>query len=96
MEIQNLVRVTDFCVSHKISQTLVVAFYEYGLVEIVEEKNVQYIPFEELPKAEKAIRLYADLDINLEGIEVITQLLHRVEDMQDEITRLRNRLRLYE
>ncbi len=96
MVLRNLISVTDFCTSHDISQTLVVKLKSYGLVEIVEENNVQYIPEEELPKVEKVVRLYFDLDINLEGIEVITQLLNRMETMQQEMTRLKNRLRLYE
>jgi hypothetical protein len=51
---------------------------------------------EELSKAEKIVRLYKDLDINLEGIEVINQLLYRIEILQGEIISLKNRLRLYE
>ena len=45
---------------------------------------------------EKFIRLYYELDINLEGIETITHLLQRINSLQDEIIILKNRLRLYE
>ena len=96
MGLQNFITVTEFCASHGISHTLVVELKEYGLVEIIEERNTLYMPLEELPKVEKILRLYSDLDINLEGIEVITQLLERMDQMQEEMLRLRNRLRLYE
>jgi hypothetical protein len=36
------------------------------------------------------------MDINLEGIEAISYLLQRVENLQDEVNVLRNRLRFYE
>lgn len=96
MNLEELITVADFCKSHRISQALVVEFKEYGLVEIVEQRNTLYMPLTELPKAEKILRLHSELDINLEGVEVITKLLIRMEEMQNEMTRLRNRLRLYE
>ena len=42
------------------------------------------------------IRMHYELDINLEGIDAISNLLERVEEMQHEMTRLQNRLRFYE
>ncbi len=45
----------------------------------------------------RIIRLYYELDINLEGIEAIIHLLQRIDThQQEEIIALRNRLRLYE
>lgn len=93
---QEYILITDFCLSHKIETHFVMELYEFGLVDIVVKENVQYLPIKQLPKAEKIIRLYTDLDINLEGIAVITQLLNRVEKMQDEITHLKNKLDIYE
>jgi chaperone modulatory protein CbpM len=37
------------------------------------------------------IRLHNELEINVAGIEAITHLLERVEQMQEEMRRLRNR-----
>jgi hypothetical protein len=42
------------------------------------------------------IRLHHELDINLAGIEAITHLLQRVENMHEEMRLLRNRLQRYE
>ncbi len=92
----NFISVTDLCTGHNISTTFIMELREYGLVEIVERRKAWYIPLHELPKVERIIRLYGDLDINLEGIEVITQLLQKMEDMQNEMLRLQNRLRIYE
>jgi len=55
-----------------------------------------FIDSGQLQQLEKYIRLYYELDINLEGIETITHLLRRIDLMQDEIIMLKNRLRLYE
>lgn len=96
MNLEELINVSDFCANHEITHALIVSFQEYGLVEIVESQNTWYLPVTELPKAERIVRLYADLDINLEGIAVVTQLLDRMTQMQNEITTLKNRLQRYE
>jgi predicted enzyme involved in methoxymalonyl-ACP biosynthesis len=69
--------------------------YEYGLVDVIVKEDIRYIPIQQLPKAEKMLRLHSDLNINLEGIAVITRLLNRMEKMQNEITQLKNKLDLY-
>ena len=45
---------------------------------------------------EKFIRLYRDLEINPEGIDTIIHLLNRLEEMQEKINNLQNRLSIYE
>ena len=92
---QEYILITDFCTSHNIETHFVLELYEYGLVDVVVKENTHYLPLQQLPKAEKILRLHSDLDINLEGIAVITRLLNRMEKMQNEITRLKNKLDLY-
>ena len=92
---QEYILITDFCTSHNIETHFVLELYEYGLVDVVVKENTHYLPIQQLPKAEKILRLHSDLDINLEGIAVITRLLNRMEKMQNEITRLKNKLDLY-
>ena len=92
---QEYILITDFCTSHNIETHFVLELYEYGLVDVVIKENMHYLPIQQLPKAEKILRLHSDLDINLEGIAVITRLLNRMEKMQNEITRLKNKLDLY-
>jgi len=38
------------------------------------------------------VRLHYDLDINLEGLETINHLLEKIEEMQMEILKLRNKV----
>ena len=47
---------------------------------------------DEIHKLEKFVRLHYDLDINIEGIETINHLLEKIEEMQKEIVRLRNKM----
>ena len=55
-----------------------------------------FVEESELPQLEKLVRLYREMDINLEGIETITYLLQRMNEMQRQIVQLTNRLSMYE
>ena len=93
---KNLILADEFCANHNIEVSFIRSLQENGLIEIMTIEEKGYIQSGQLQELEKIVHLYYELDINLEGIETINHLLQRINHMQDEITALRNRLRLYE
>ncbi|MBA2250376.1 MAG: chaperone modulator CbpM [Chitinophagaceae bacterium] len=93
---ENLIPADDFCTYYKVEYSFINSLEEYGLIELIRTEKTKFIDINKLHDLEKLVRLHYDLDINLEGIEAITHLLQRVEDMQQEIILLRNKLSLYE
>jgi hypothetical protein len=93
---ENLIPANEFCTSHNIEISFIDSLNEEGMIEVTTVEETEYIHEDQLSKLEKIVRLYNDLDINLEGIETVIQLLNQINDLQDEITNLKNRLRLYE
>lgn len=91
METSNLLAVPRFCEVYNIELGFVNALHEHGLIELVTFKEIQYVHHEHLRDLERLIRLHYDLEINMEGIDVIAHLLKRVEAMQEEMLVLRNR-----
>lgn len=96
MSNKNLIQIKQFCVYHEIENTFIKELSNYGLVEIVIEKNDEYLQPEQLPVIEKMIRMHYDLNINLEGIDAIYHLLNKIEVLQQHLTSIQNKLRLYE
>jgi hypothetical protein len=96
MQKDNLIAIHDFCINHQIDISFISSLQQTGLIEITNRNETWFIDTDQLLQLEKYIRFYYELDINLEGIETITHLLHRISAMQEEITVLRNRLRFYE
>src|SRR5664280_1814607 len=96
METELLIALDEFCTVHNIEISFIYSLQESGLIEIIKIRDANFIEADHLHQLEKFVRLYYELDINLEGIETINYLLHRINSMQDEITTLRNRLRIYE
>jgi hypothetical protein len=94
--IDDLIAVNEFCVHHNIEISFLNLLQQNGLIEISTIESKYFVEKEQLPKLEKFVHFYYDLDINLEGIETITYLLQRIETMQNEMVELKNRLRLYE
>jgi chaperone modulatory protein CbpM len=95
METADLISVKDFCLYHNVEHIFIQSLYEADLVDVTVIDETIHIPASELRKLEKLINLY-QLDINVAGIEAISHLLYRMEKMQDDMQRLKNKLRLYE
>jgi len=96
MQTGYLVSVDEFCSNHNIEISFISTLQQNGLIEITTIGQSGFIDIVQLPQVEKFIRLYYELDINIEGIETIVHMLQRINSMQAENSQLKNRLRLYE
>lgn len=96
MNTQDLIPTHTLCAHYDIEITFVNELDEMGLIhiELIEEKP--FIHSDQLNRLEKIMRLYHDLELNLEGIDVIFHLLEQQEALNKEVKELRSRLRLYE
>lgn len=86
----------DFCIHHNLEVSFIRTLEEHGMIETVTIEETLFVPNVQLERLEKIVRLHADLDINLEGIDTIIHLLQRIEEQQAEIMLLKNRLERYE
>ena len=89
---ENLIAITTICTYHEVEYTFINSLGEAGLLQLQVVDQTPYIPESDLQKLEKMIRMHHELEINVAGIEAITHLLERVEQMQEEIRVLRNRV----
>ena len=96
MKTEEMIPATDFCIHHNIELSFIYSLNESGLIEIITLEENIFVPVSQLNHLEKLVRLYHEMDINLEGIETITYLLQRMNDMQQQIIMLTNKLRIYE
>ena len=96
METAEWIPADEFCIHHNIELSFIYSLKESGLVEISSREEKIFVPADQLDHLEKLVRLYYEMDINLEGIETITYLLQRMNEMQQQIVQLNNRLSRYE
>lgn len=93
---KHLIPMIEFCNHHEIEFSFIDSLHEFGLIETITEQDTIFLNSEELPKIEQILLFNKELEINLEGIEVIMRLLDRVQKIQYEMNILKNRLGLYE
>jgi hypothetical protein len=96
MQTEEMISADEFCIHYNIEKSFIYSLKESGLLEIIIIEEKVFVPAHELNQLEKLVRLYYEMDINLEGIETITYLLKRMNEMQQQIMHLKNKLSTYE
>lgn len=96
METRDLILIEHFCTNHDIEFSFIDSLQVFGLIEVVVHEDNKYLQQEQLKDVEKMMRMHYDLDINMEGIDVISHLLKRIDTLQYELRVTQNKLRLYE
>ncbi|WP_419870259.1 chaperone modulator CbpM [Chryseobacterium sp. CT-SW4] len=65
---------------------------EYGLLKVETENDITYVLYEDLPAFEKYTNWHYDLEINLPGLEVIQDMLQKIENLKQRNRELINKL----
>ncbi|WEK71554.1 MAG: chaperone modulator CbpM [Candidatus Chryseobacterium colombiense] len=63
-----------------------------GLLTIQTENEIRYLRYEDLPSFERFANWHYDLEINLPGLEVIHDMLKKMEDLKHRNRELMNKL----
>lgn len=96
MQTVEMISVNELCTHYQVELSFIQSLHQSGLLQVESRGDALLIPADEVPSLEKLARFYYEMDINLEGIETIYYLLQRVNEMQQEITGLKNKLSMYE
>ena len=96
MESEDLIVVEVFCTICEVEPALMDQLEEFGLIEIIQDNGLKYIHINHLPQVQKIIKFHNDLNINKEGIEVVLNLLERLDEKNAKIKYLQDKLKLYE
>ncbi len=92
----DLIIVSEYCRKSHIDPSFITLLETEGLINTRVIEGIHYLLSSQLCEVERYSRMYYDLSINIEGIDAIRHLLEKMENLQKELSLLRNRLRLYE
>lgn len=93
---QHLISTKTICLHYNIEFSFIDALNKIGLIEIQIIEQKYFIHQDKISSLEKIIRLYNELNVNLEGIDVIFNLLEKEKTLQIELNALKNKLKIYE
>ncbi|AZA58341.1 chaperone modulator CbpM [Chryseobacterium shandongense] len=63
-----------------------------GLLNVEMENEIRYLMYEDLPSFERFTNWHYDLEINLPGLEVIHEMLRKMEDLKQKNRELMSKL----
>ena len=92
----DLILISEFCVYHHVEIEFVQLLEQRGLIQTETVQQSVYVQSEQLPRLEKFVRLHQDLAIHADDLDVVNDLVERLESLQQQITHLQNRLVFYE
>lgn len=96
MEAKDLIPILRLCTHYELEAAFFERLHEEGLIEVIVVEESGYLHPDAIGDLERMIRIHRDLHVNIEGIDVVFNLLGKVEALEEELTNMRNRLRLYE
>ena len=96
MEAQEYISINQLCNTYEVEVTFFNELNEVGLIEIITIEEQQCLHHNNIGELEKIIRMHHDLDVNVQGIDVVFNLLKKVDALQEKLIETENRLRIYE
>jgi len=95
MQPEELIPAGEFCAFHHVELSFIQNLHDSGLIRMTVRDGIVFLPTDDLPALEKFARWFYELDINPEGIEALSHLLGRMQQLAEENRILRNRLQRY-
>jgi chaperone modulatory protein CbpM len=96
MQTEDLIPAETFCACHSVELSFIHNLHDSGLIEMTIREGTVFLPSSDLARLERLIRLHYEMDINIEGIEAVSHLLQRLDDMERQLVSLQNRIRFYQ
>lgn len=84
-----LFKIIDICQSNHIEAHFIDQLRENGLIEIVIIESQEFVQEEQIAQIEKYSKWYYDLELNIQGIEIVQHLLGKIESLQKELHSLK-------
>ncbi|MGJ1203936.1 chaperone modulator CbpM [Sphingobacterium lactis] len=86
---KTLFRVIDICRTNNIEQAFIQELHSNGLIEIIVQEEQEYLEEEQVLHVERYSTWHYELELNVQGIEVVHNLIEKIEDLQRELRYLR-------
>lgn len=89
MKIDDLIPISILCEQYKLENAFFKSLTEYDLIDIVVVNEELFLRLEQISNLERILRFHNELEINLAGIEVINNLLQKIDSLERELKSMR-------
>lgn len=95
MNTKNLILVESLCIHYEVELSFFRSLDDVGIIELTVIDDAPFVAKEKLTDLEKVIRLHRDLDLDVEAIEIILDLLQKVNALEAELKVKDHKLKVY-
>jgi hypothetical protein len=96
MDMEAFIPAREICTRYQVEITFLEELSAHDLLEVQTVEETPCVATDRLGDLERYIRLHYELDINLEGIEVVSRLLEQLTESRRQLRLLETRLQAYE
>jgi hypothetical protein len=96
MRTDNLILLKTVSSHYQVELSFFTHLQDLGLIEIEIREQSPYVHENQMQNLERMIRIHHELEVNPEGIDVVFNLLQKIEHLKKDLNATQNRLRLYE
>jgi len=96
MEAKEFIPVINLCTHYEVAISFFDELNDIGLIKIVAVEQKPCLHCEHLNKVERIIRIYKELNVNIEGIDVIFNLLDRIKKLEAQLMSTQDKLLKFE
>ena len=96
MKTDNWILLQTLSAHYQVELSFLTNLNDLGLIKIEIMEQSPCIHENQMHNLERMIRLHHELEVNPEGIDVVFNLLQKIEQLQNDLKATQNRLRLYE
>lgn len=93
---EEIIPIDIICSYYEVEPSFLDSLESHGLISISFQNNQKFILKEDIAELEKFSRMYYELQINVPGIDALSNMLEKIRQLQKETEFLKSRLRIYE
>lgn len=95
MSTKQTISIEIICQHYEVESDLIQRLNELGLVEVEDVDNEPCVDAKHMNQIEKIMRLYHQLEINPEGIDVVLNLLKKIKHLEQSLVTVENQLDIF-
>lgn len=96
MEIKEFIPVSNLCTHYEVTISFFDELHDIGLIKIVAVEQKPCLHCDHLNRVERIMRIYKELNVNIEGIDVIFNLLDRIKVLETKLQSTQSKLLKFE
>ena len=93
---KDIISINELCKIYSVPNSFINSLQSFELIDVIINDEDRFVSKTQINDIEKLIRLHFDLNINFEGLDVVNNLLKQIDELQQEVVYLKNKLDFHE